>query len=126
LQERQGHVRRTVRLRGDFERRDAGYQVLLEALRLGRLDRVAAVPVAHDLQQGDLERRLELVLGDHDRRVRTKRVPDAELVRDVHIRRREVGDDQLRSPETLVQRLVDHSRHDLVGPDALVSGFLCR
>ena len=75
--------------------------------------------VLGDAQVIQVEREREVLFGHHDRRSRPQGVTDAELVKGVGIRRREVGDDEIGLEQIFIHRLVDQFRvDDFVSADA--------
>ena len=88
---------------------DCRHQLRLEARRFPAAHVAAQMLVSPNDDVAEVERVLELLLGDDDCGARPHAVPDAELVGGIEIRRREVGDHEIGAEQRVVHRAVDRA-----------------
>ena len=120
---RQEGVDGAVHVVAGGNRLDGSGQLVLEPHRLVVVDAGAEVLVVADDDVPEVEGKLELLLGDHDRGAGLQRMTHAELVDGVLVRRREIRDGDVGLEQVFVHRLVDDAGvHDVVGADALEAG----
>jgi hypothetical protein len=93
--------------------------------RLVVTDVRAEMLVSADEDVVHIERTYELLFGNHDRRARLQRIANPELECRVGIRRRKVGNNEVRAEQLLVHRNIDDARMaDFIGALTGVTGDL--